>query len=444
MPPPLAAIVGRPNVGKSTLFNRLTETRDAIVFDTPGVTRDRLFGTVEWGGRIFSIVDTGGLVPRSAERFERAIREQVDLAVEEADIVLMVTDVTTGITDLEQEIARMLRRQEKQVIVAANKADNAARRLEAMTFYGLGLGEVFPVSSINGSGTGEFLDAVIAALPAADADMGEDGVPRIAVIGRPNVGKSLLCNALVGTERSVVTSVAGTTRDAVDSTIVHGGKELTLVDTAGLRRQARIKENVEFYSALRTQRAMESCDVAILLLDSTVGLEAQDIRVLKDAEELGKGLVIGFNKWDLIQKETNTARDEERRVRARLRTLEHVPVVFVSAKTRQRVLKLLEMALSVAEERKLRVSTASLNSVLQEAIRAHHPATYRGRNIQIKYGTQVQTDPPVIAIFCNYPAGITEPYRRYLEKRFRAAFGFGGVPLALEFRAKSRKGAVSE
>ncbi len=437
MAEPLAAIVGRPNVGKSTLFNRLTETRNAIVFDTPGVTRDRLFGTVEWGGRTFSIVDTGGLVPRSAERFERAIREQVGLAMEEADVVLLVTDVTTGITVLEHEIARMLRRADTPVIVAANKADNAARRLDAAAFYGLGLGEVFPVSSINGMGTGEFLDAVIATLPGTKAAAENERLPRVAVIGRPNVGKSLLCNALAGQQRSVVTSMAGTTRDAVDTKLTHNGVELTLVDTAGLRRQARVKENVEFYSALRTQRAMESCDVAILLLDSSVGLESQDIKVLKDAEELGKGLVIGFNKWDLVKKVTNTARDMEHRVRDRLPTLEHVPVMFVSAKTRQRIFRLLELALSVAEERKQRIGTAALNTVLREAARAHHPATYRGRNIQLKYGTQIQTDPPVIAIFCNFPDGIANPYRRYLEKRFRTAFGFDGVPLRIVFRAKS-------
>lgn len=435
----LAAIVGRPNVGKSTLFNRLTETRAAIVHDMPGVTRDRLFGSVEWCGRTFSVVDTGGLVPRSAERFERAIREQVVLALEDADVVLYVADATVGITDLDQEIAAMLRGSAKPVLVAANKADNAARRLEAVEFYGLGLGEVYPVSAINGMGTGEFLDAVVAALPREMADGEADPRARIALVGRPNVGKSLLSNALLGQQRSVVTDIAGTTRDAVDSVLSHAGQEIVLVDTAGLRKRARVTENVEFYATLRTRRAIEACDVAVLLLDAAPGLEAQDIRVLKDAEERGKGLVIAVNKWDLVAKETNTARDVERDIRGRLKTLEHVPVVFVSAKTGQRIRRLLDIALRVVAERSRRIGTARLNAALEEAVAAHHPATHRGRFVQLKYATQVGVSPPVVAIFCNHPQAVTESYARYLANRFREAFGFSGVPLKLVFRRKSKR-----
>ncbi len=435
----LAAIVGRPNVGKSTLFNRLTETRAAIVHDAPGVTRDRLFGTVEWNGRSFSLVDTGGLVPRSAERFERAIREQATIALEEADVVLLVADVTTGITDLDEEIARMLRKSTTPILIVANKADNAARRLEAASFYALGLGDVYPVSGINGMGTGEFLDALVAALPADTGALGPDQGPRIALVGRPNVGKSLLSNALLGQDRSVVTSIAGTTRDAVDSVLNYADQQIVLVDTAGLRKRARVSENIEFYATLRTERAIRECDAAVLLLDATLGLEAQDIKVIKDAEELGKGLVIAVNKWDLVPKVTNTARDMERAIRARLRTLDHVPVVFVSARTRQRIRKVLDVSLEVIAERRRRVGTARLNTVLQDAIRAHHPATYRGRHVQIKYATQVGTDPPVIAVFCNHPQAISESYGRFLENRFRAAFGFCGVPLKIVYRAKSKR-----
>ncbi len=426
-------------MGKSTLFNRLTETRAAIVHDVAGVTRDRLFGTVEWCGRTFSVVDTGGLVPRSAERFERAIREQVVLALEDADVVLYVADTTTGITDLDQEIAAMLRGSAKPVLVAANKADNAARRLEAADFYGLGLGEVFPVSAINGMGTGEFLDAVLEALPQKEAAAEADLRPRIAFVGRPNVGKSLLSNALLGQQRSVVTSIAGTTRDAVDSVLLHEGQEIVLVDTAGLRKRARVTENVEFYAALRTRRAIEACDVAVLLLDAGLGLEAQDIKVLKDAEEHGKGLVIAVNKWDLVAKETNTARDVERHIRRRLKTLDHVPVVFVSAKTGQRIRRLLDISLGVVAQRRRRIGTARLNATLQEAVGAHHPATHRGKFVQLKYAAQVGVEPPVIAVFCNHPKAISESYTRYLTNRFREAFGFSGVPLKLVFRRKSRR-----
>lgn len=432
---PLVAIVGRPNVGKSTFFNRLTEARDAIVHDEPGVTRDRVYGSAEWNGVVFEVVDTGGFVSRSADRFEAAIREQVHIALDEADAIVFVVDVMTGVTDLDQELAVLLRRSDKPVLVLANKADNEQRRWEASVFYEFGLGEVFPVSSINGSGTGELLDAVVEALPPAPP-AAEDDRLRVAVIGRPNVGKSSLTNALLGENRSIVTEISGTTRDAVDAVMKYQGQEIVLVDTAGLRKRARLRENVEFYAHLRTERAIQGCDVAVLLLDATQGLEAQDIKVLKQAEQMKKGLVVAINKWDLLEKETNTARDYERRVYERLQTLDYVPIITISAMTRQRIHKLVDTVLGVAQERARRISTSQLNEVMLAAIERHHPPVYRNQYVKIKFVTQVREDPPVIAFFTNHPKGIRESYRRYLENQLRAAFGFAGVPLTLVFKKK--------
>lgn len=432
---PLVAIVGRPNVGKSTLFNRLTEQRQAIVHDEPGVTRDRIYGEAEWNGRTFDIVDTGGFVPRSADRFEAAIREQVLLALEEADAVLFVADITTGITDLDEEMAAVLRRTEKPVFVVANKADNPGRRLEAAALYALGLGEPYPVSALSGSGTGDLLDALVAALPEAEPEAEED-VPRIAFIGRPNVGKSSLTNRLLGHERTIVTEIPGTTRDAIDVRLDFEGQPVVLVDTAGLRKRARVQENVEFYSTLRTERALQTCDVAVVLLDATLGLEAQDARILRQAEQRKKGLVIAVNKWDLVEKQTNTARDFERALRERLGTLTFVPVLFVSALTGQRARRVLETALAVAAERAKRVPTSALNDVVGRAVAAHQPPSFGGRHVKIKYAAQVRARPPVFAFFCNHPKAIREPYRRYLENRLREAFGFEGVPLTLSFKKK--------
>ncbi|WP_412060755.1 ribosome biogenesis GTPase Der [Rubrivirga sp. IMCC45206] len=437
----LVAIVGRPNVGKSTLFNRLTEERRAIVDDQPGVTRDRLFGTVEWTGRTFDLVDTGGLVPRSAEQFDAAIREQVMLTLDEADVILFVVDTLTGISDLDQEVAQRLRRAEQPVIVVANKADNQARALDAAEFWSLGFEQVFALSAVNGTGTGDFLDAVVAALPEEPEVDEEDTAPRIAFLGRPNVGKSSLTNKLLGRTRSIVTEVAGTTRDAIDARLTFGegddAREVVLVDTAGLRKKARVKENVEFYSTLRTERALQACDVAVVLVDAERGLEAQDARVLREAEQLKKGMLIVVNKWDLVaDKETNTARDMERGIRERLGLLDFVPIVFVSALTGQRAEKVLELALEVFDERRKRVPTAVFNEVLEKAIRRQPPPTYRNNYVKINYGSQVRDEPPVFAFFANYPEGVKESYRRYLENRLREAFGFEGVPLTLSFKRK--------
>lgn len=434
----LAALVGRPNVGKSTLFNRFTETRSAIVHDTPGVTRDRIYGEVEWNGRTFSLVDTGGYVPRTAERFERAIREQVEIALRESDVILLVCDVTTGVTDLDEEVAALLRGNDVPVIVVGNKADNVERRWDAVAFWSLGIGDVYPVSGTNGMGTGDLLDAVVDSLPQEPPPREADGRPRLAVIGRPNVGKSLLVNRLLGQTRSIVTDVAGTTRDSVHSVLKYYGQEIVLVDTAGLRRRARVSDNIEFYSTLRTERAIRECDVAVLLLDGVRGLDMQDIRVLREAEDLSKGLLIAVNKWDLVEKTTNTARDYERAVKDRLQTLAYVPVVFVSALTSKRVPRVVDMALRVRRERARRIQTAELNSVMQDAIARHHPPQYRNAPVRIKYVTQVRTDGPVFAFFCNHPQGIRESYSRYLENRLRESFGFLGVPIKLVFRAKSR------
>jgi len=432
---PLVAITGRPNVGKSTFFNRLTGSRDSIVDDVSGVTRDRVYGHAAWQGREFAVVDTGGFVPNSADRFEAAIREQVAIALDEADVIVLVVDVTTGVTDLDMDVAQLMRRTEKPVFVLANKADNEERRWQAADFWKLAVGEVFAASSLSGMGTGDLLDAVVKALPAAP-DREEDHRTRIAVIGRPNVGKSSLTNAWLGEDRSIVTEISGTTRDSVDAVLRYHGRELVLVDTAGLRKRSRIRENVEFYALLRTERAIESCDVAVLLLDATEGLEAQDIKVLKSAEALRKGLVIGINKWDLLEKETNTARDFERSINERLRTLDYVPVVTISAMTKQRVAKLLDTVLAVEENRKRRIPTSELNEVMLPAIEAHRPPSYRNQPVKIKYATQTRAEPPVFVFFCNHPKAIKEPYRRYLENRLREAFDFTGAPMVLSFRQK--------
>ncbi len=434
----LVAIVGRPNVGKSTLFNRLTESRQAIVHDAPGVTRDRVYGQVLWNGKEFALVDTGGFVPRSANRFERAIREQVEIALDEADMILLVTDIMAGVTDMDEEMGRLLRRTQKPVLVVANKADNQKRHWDAASMYSLGLGEVYPVSATNGTGTGDFLDAVTASLPDEGNHEESLGV-RIALIGRPNVGKSQLTNTLLRQERSIVTEISGTTRDAVDAKLTHNGEEVILVDTAGLRRRTKVRENIEFYATLRTERAIHSCDVAVLILDGTIGLEAQDIHVIKEAETLKKGLVIVVNKWDLVEKETNTARDTERVIRERLQTLDYVPILFISALTGKRAHRVLDESLEIMRRAATRVPTAELNQTMQQVIQRHHPPSWRGRHVQIKYVSQVGVSPPLFAFFCNHPQGIGTGYSRYLENQLREVYGFEGVPVTLAFRRKSPK-----
>lgn len=432
---PTVAIVGRPNVGKSTLFNRLTEQRDAIVDDQPGVTRDRIYGEVYWTGRTFDLIDTGGFVPNSADAYEAAIREQVHVALEEADLVLLVVDVTTGITSIDEEMATLLRRSDTPALVVANKADNEERRWETPAFYALGFEEVFPVSATSGIGTGDLLDAVLAHLPETDPEP-DPGFTRIAVIGRPNVGKSSLVNHLVGAERSIVTDAAGTTRDAVNTELLVDGEPVLLVDTAGLRRRTKVKENIEFYATLRTERALQRGDVAVLIIEAIEGLQAQDIKVLKKAEAMHKGLVIAVNKWDLVQQEEDLIKRYETYVAERLPTMAYIPLVFVSALTGKRVVRVMETAMAVAKERERRISTSALNDLLEDATRENPPPSYRGGFVKIKYATQIRTAPPVFVFFCNHPKGITEPYKRFLERRLRERFGFLGVPLTLQFRQK--------
>jgi len=431
----LAAIVGRPNVGKSTLFNRLTGARQAIVDDEAGVTRDRVYGEAEWGGRTIPLVDTGGYVPRSDDPFERAIREQAETALADADVILFVVDVTVGITDVDQEIAQVLRRAEAPVLVLANKADNQEREWAASEFYQLGLGEVYPVSGTTKRGVDAMMEALVEALP----DAAEEEVPdrtRISMIGKPNAGKSSLVNATLGFDRAIVTETPGTTRDAVHSVVRYEGEELLLVDTAGMRKKART-EGVEFYASVRSERAIEEGDVCILVLDATEELHKQDLSVLRQADEHKKGMVIAVNKWDLVPKDDGTMDQYTKYLRQYLGTLDHVPLVYVSAVTGQRVYDLIDTALAVAEKRSQRVQTSTLNDVLQAALKKKHPpSTSSGAFVKIKYATQVRTAPPVFVFFANHPEEVRTSYRRYLEGELREAFGYEGVPLTLAFKEK--------
>jgi GTP-binding protein len=431
----LAAIVGRPNVGKSTLFNRLTGARQAIVDDEAGVTRDRVYGEAEWGGRTIPLVDTGGYVPRSDDPFERAIREQAETALADADVILFVVDVTVGITDVDQEIAQVLRRAEAPVLVLANKADNQEREWAASEFYQLGLGEVYPVSGTTKRGVDAMMEALVEALPDAAAEEVPDRT-RISMIGKPNAGKSSLVNATLGFDRAIVTETPGTTRDAVHSVVRYEGEELLLVDTAGMRKKAR-REGVEFYASVRSERAIEEGDVCVLVLDATEELHKQDLSVLRQADEHKKGMVVAVNKWDLVPKDDGTMDQYTKYLRQYLGTLDHVPLVYVSAVTGQRVYDLIDTALAVAEKRSQRVQTSTLNDVLQAALRKKHPpSTSSGAFVKIKYATQVRTAPPVFVFFANHPEEVRTSYRRYLEGELREAFGYEGVPLTLVFKEK--------
>ena len=429
------AIVGRPNVGKSTFFNRMLEQRKAIVEDTPGVTRDRQYGVSEWNGKTFNIIDTGGFVPFGVEIFEKEIREQVMIAVEEANAIIFMTDVTTGITTLDEAMTDILRLSKKPVFLTVNKVDNNARQLDATEFYSLGFDHTHFLSSMSGSGTGELLDD-IAALIEADVELPDENLPRIAIIGQPNVGKSSLLNAMVGTERTIVSEIAGTTRDTIHTHYNLFQKELILIDTAGIRRKTKVHEDIEFYSVIRAIKAMDEADVCLMMIDAEKGIAQQDLNIFSLAVKKGKGIVFLVNKWDTIDKETNTSKDYEKELKSRLAPFTDIPVLFISAKEKTRVFKVIETALEVFESRKRRIQTSVLNEEMLPVIEAYNPPVVRGNSVKIKFITQLPTAVPSFAFFTNYPDDIKAPYRNYLENKLREKFNFKGVPVRIFFRKK--------
>ena len=432
----IVAIVGCPNVGKSTLFNRLTQTREAIVHETAGVTRDRHYGKSDWNGKEFSVIDTGGYVNNSDDIFEHEIQKQVHLAIEEADVILFMVDTMLGVTAGDETIAEMLRKAGKPVFLAANKSDNPELHLETSAFYALGMGEVYSLCANTGSGTGELLDAITASFTDEGVD-DEEGIPKIAVVGRPNVGKSSLINALTGTERNIVTPIAGTTRDTVNTRYNKFGHDFILVDTAGLRKKSKVTENIEFYSTLRSVRAIEQADVCILMLDATQGVESQDMNVFRIILENNKGLVVCVNKWDLVDKsEDNATKKYEEYVKKQLEPFDDVPVIFTSTVTKQRILKAMEEAIHVYENRTRKIPTSKLNQCIQQYVEEYRPPAVKGKFIKIKYATQLPTYYPTFALFCNLPQYIRDPYKRYIENRLRKDFDFCGVPMKVFFRKK--------
>jgi GTP-binding protein len=430
----IVAIVGRPNVGKSTLYNRLTESRKAIVDDFSGVTRDRHYGIAEWVGRSFNVIDTGGYVANSEDVFEAAIREQVVIAIEEATAILFVVDVTTGITDLDDEIASILRKGKKPVFVVVNKVDNTAQQSDATEFYALGLGEIYNISSMTGSGTGELLDELIKTFDEEPAE--ENTLPKYAIVGRPNVGKSSIINALIGQDRNIVTPIAGTTRDSIHIHYNRYGHEFMLIDTAGLRKKTKVKENIEFYSVMRTIKALEEADVIILMVDAQEGIESQDINIFHLAEKNKKGIMVVINKWDLIEKNTKTVKVFEEQIRDKIAPFTDVPIVFTSVTEKQRLLKVIETADMVFKNRAKKIPTSKLNDVMLPLIENYPPPALKGKHVKIKYVTQIAGTSPMFAFFCNLPQYIKEPYKRYIENKLRENFDFSGVPIQVFFRQK--------
>lgn len=432
------AIVGRPNVGKSTFFNRLLEQRKAIVDDISGVTRDRQYGVSEWAGKTFNVIDTGGFVPESEDIFEREIRKQVKIAIDEADAIIFMVDVATGITDLDDAMADLLRRSKKPVYLAVNKVDNGERELEASEFYSLGFDTIYTVSSISGMGTGELLDAVTEMITKEDSEeaAAENALPKFAIIGQPNVGKSSLLNALIGQERTIVSDIAGTTRDTIHTHYNLFNKEFVLIDTAGIRKKSKEKDDLEFYSIIRAIKAMDEADVCMLVLDADKGITAQDVTIFSLAARKGKGVVILVNKWDLVEKETNTARDYEKRLKEKIAPFNDVPIIFISAKDKTRIFKSIETALEVYECKQRRIPTSKLNDVMLKAIEAYRAPVVRGHIVKVKFVTQLPTHVPSFAFFTNFPDDIKTPYKNYLENQLRANFNFKGVPIRIFFRKK--------
>ncbi|HEY80817.1 MAG TPA: ribosome biogenesis GTPase Der [Caldilineae bacterium] len=456
-PKPIVALVGRPNVGKSTLFNRLIGRRQAIVEDLPGTTRDRLYGDAAWAGKSFIVVDTGGIEPlkerggkvvsasydplaAASKGFVAEIRSQAELAIEEADVILFLVDAKEGLTAADEEVAAMLRDTDKPVILAANKADNAARRMNALEFYALGLGDPYPISAYHGTGTGDLLDVIVAHLPEAPVEEEEEEEAlRIAIVGRPNVGKSSLLNALLGQERAIVSDIAGTTRDAVDTYLTWDGQKVILVDSAGIRRRGRIERGIEKYSVMRALRAIGRSDVVLLVLDATEGVTAQDAHIGGYILEEGRSLIIVVNKWDAIEKDTHTMAEYNRRLREELKFLDYVPALYVSALTRQRVNQIIPAALRVKAQRETRIPTGELNRLLQDAMAANPPKAFKGRQARFYYITQADIDPPTFVFFVNDPRAVHFTYERYLENRIRERFPFEGTPIRLKFKGKERR-----
>jgi GTP-binding protein len=428
------AIVGRPNVGKSTIFNRLLEQRKAIVEDTPGVTRDRQYGTADWNGRNFYVIDTGGFVPESEDLFEKEIRKQVRIAMDESSVILFVVDAASGMTDLDDAMAGILRRATKPVFLVVNKVDNNERLLEASEFYSLGFDKVHFISAMSGSGTGDLLDDVTALITDESEPDENEGLPKFAIIGQPNVGKSSLLNALTGQERTIVSEIAGTTRDTIHTRYNLFQKDFVLIDTAGIRRKAKVHEDLEFYSVIRAIKALDEADVCLLLLDAEKGITAQDLTIYSLAARKGKGLVVLVNKWDLVKKETNTARDYEKTLKQRLAPFNDVPILFISALEKTRIFQAIEMGLKVYENRQRKVATSQLNDKMLKAIESFNPPVVRGHSVRIKYITQLPTAVPSFAFFSNFPDDIKTPYKNYLENKLRENFDFQGVPVRIFFR----------
>ena len=430
------AIVGRPNVGKSTLFNRLVEERKAIMDNQAGVTRDRHYGYGEWNGKHFTVIDTGGYVSGSDDIFEEEIRKQVKLAIEEANVIVFVVDTFEGLTGLDQEFANELRGTKKPILIAANKTDNTERLHMIGEFYGLNIGDVFPIASISGSGTGELLDEAVKHFEDDGIEDPEEGIPRIAVLGKPNVGKSSFLNALLGKERSIVTDLAGTTRDSIESRYKLFGQDFIIVDTAGIRKKKKVKEDIEFYSVLRSMKAMESADVCIVMIDGAVGIEAQDLTIIQQVIKHRRGIVLMVNTWDLVSKDHKTMDNMKKEIMDKLGIYSYIPVIFTSVLTKQRIFQAVELVAEVYKNKSTKISTSKLNEVMLKEIERYPPPAYKGKYIRIKYITQLPTKSPTFAFFCNLPQYIKEPYERYLENRMREHFDLRGVPLALVFRQK--------
>jgi len=431
----IVAIVGRPNVGKSTLFNRLTDSRDAIVDEVSGVTRDRNYGTSTWNGIDFSVIDTGGYVEKSDDIFEEEINKQVLLAIEESDLIIFMVDVTSGIHDLDNSVSLMLRKTSKKVILVVNKVDNNERLIDANEFYNLGLGEYFALSSMSGSGTGELLDEVVKNLPPEPISEIPD-IPKVAIVGRPNVGKSSLINSLLGEERNIVTPLAGTTRDSIFTRYKKFHHDFLLVDTAGLRKKGKVSEDIEFYSVMRAVRTIESSDVCLLLIDATRGIEAQDLNIMSLIQKNNKGMIVLVNKWDLVEKENNTTKLMEQEIRDKTSPFTDYPILFISVTKKQRIHKVLELIEMVNNNRIRKIPTSALNEAMLDIVKKNPPPAVKGKYVKIKYVTQLPTYSPSFAFFCNLPQYVKEPYRRYIENRLREHFELTGVPIRVFFRKK--------